>query len=139
MPDVPGQNCDDYREDEARRQLEPQAGDWQPSGGDWLAEGWDSAQPDGAEPEAPPPPPPPPALPLPLPESAPPADDDSDAYELDQERMLEEQRRVSAIDGVCLPSMVHRKRLTSRQRMNSCMSARAGGSTTMVMAASCPV
>ena len=99
LPDVPGESCDTYDAGEARQQLEHQAGDWQPSGGDWSPEGWDAAQPDDSEPDAPPPPSPLPALPLPQASPPPPADDDSDAYELDQERMLEEQGRVSAIHG----------------------------------------
>ena len=97
MPDIPGQNCDAYNEEEARRLLEPQAGDWQPSGGDWVPEGWDGAEPGGSEPDAPPPPLPPPTFPPQHPPAAAPADDD--AYELDQERMLEEQGRISAIHG----------------------------------------
>ena len=49
VPAVPGQNCDDYDEGEARRQLEPQAIDWQPSGGDWSTDAlWCSPSPSSA-------------------------------------------------------------------------------------------
>ena len=122
MPDVPGQNCDDYDE----RQLEPQTGDWQPSGGDY--EGWDGTEEAVADapplPQLPPPPPPPPPPQsvtyeefldrhrckgcgffrcqcieptAPATTATQPVVDESDAYELDQERALEEQGRISAI------------------------------------------
>ena len=101
LPDVPGQNCDAYDQNQARQQLEPCADDWQPSGGDWVPEGWDGEEPESeaaVRPPSPPPPASPPAMPLqPSSRSPPPADYDSDAYELDQERMLEEQGRVSSI------------------------------------------
>jgi len=98
LPDIPSQNCDHYDESEHRRLLQPHPDDWQPSGGDWVPEGWDGAESGyGAEPSSPPSLPPPQPLPQAL--HAPPTDDDSDAYELDQERVLEEQGRVSAIHG----------------------------------------
>ena len=92
-----------YDENQARQQLEPRANDWQPSGGDWMPEGWDAREQESdaaVPPAAPSPPPPasPSAMPLqPSSRSPPPADYDSDAYELDQERMLEEQGRASSI------------------------------------------
>lgn len=96
VPDVPGQNCDHYDEREARRLLEPRADDWQPSGGDWVPDGWDDTG-DAVTDAAPSPSPTPPPLPPPSVAADSGEPDDSDAYELDQERALEEQGRISAI------------------------------------------
>ena len=104
-PEVPGLNCDHYDP----RVLAPRPDDWQPSGGDFMPEGWDGAAtgdfeselpPLQPQPPSPPPPPPPAAHHQPATSgAADTSDNDSDAYELDQERMLEEQGRISAIHG----------------------------------------